>query len=134
MLIPYETKPKSWTDSKWEVYEGIISSFETFFVPEKIKQMILLSLHDDEYWDWYRDCNGANWVTEPGWPNQFHPAYIWHDYSWGKHGPNQKANNEMWKIQKIYQMNPIRSATRWAGVTLIGLPVRLLWLKWCSLF
>lgn len=136
MIKPYtvENAPENWSVEKWKEYAKIISSFKTFEVSEKIQQRILTAIHDEQFWDWYLDCNGANLVSEPGWKGHLHPAYIWHDYAWGKFGPSIKANNEMSEIELAYGMDPWRSRIRWIGVTCFGLPVHLIFRFFKNIF
>ena len=127
-IFPHVVKPESWSEDKWHEYQRIIKSFDVDDIPTQHEQWILTALHDEAAWDWYNDCNGANVVSEAGWPKSkgtgiaYHPAYIYHDYAWTKYGATLTSNNRMHLLQMDYRMSPVRSAVRWLGVTLFGLP------------
>jgi len=133
-LYPYtrETVPDHWLDQqrhvgervydKWEEYCKVISSFATFAIRDVNQQKILEAMHDEESWDWFEQCNGANVVSEPGWDGIFSPPYIRHDYRWEKGEITWQSNNEMHELQIEYGMDGWRSDARWFGVTAFGLP------------
>jgi hypothetical protein len=123
--------PKSWSKEKTREYFRIIDSFKVFDVPEEQQQWVLEALHDHKHWDWFKDCNGANIVSEPGWKGKYHPAYVYHDYAWSKWGPTWKSNNRMKYLQDTYGMDGWRSNLRWVGVTFFGMPVHatIRWFK-----
>lgn len=133
MINPYNaiTMPEHWESEKRHEYFKIISSFTTFDISTRHQQWILKPLHDEETWDWYRDCNGANVVSEPGWIGKYSPPYIRHDYDWLKYGATLKSNQHMAELQIAYGMDPWRSNLRWFGVTAFGLPYykTVAWIK-----
>ena len=122
-IKPYQEKPENYGFIKWNTYIRIVSSFVTFDISTRHQQWVLEALHDEETWDWYKDCNGATFVSEPGWKGRHSPPYVRHDYKWEKEGPTWKSNVEMRELQVDYGMDDWRSDLRFAGVTFIGMPV-----------
>ena len=117
MFLPYKKRPKNYSYDKWLQYEKIIASFTALGIKEELQQIILEALHDEITWDWYENCNGANFVTEPCWIGIYSPAYIVHDYLWERDGATMESNKLMREIQDAYGMSSIRSWIRWTGVS-----------------
>jgi len=126
----YTEKPFEYTHDEWKEYKRIVDSFTVFDVPKEHQQWILEALHDICEWEWYEDCNGANFVSEHIWKTKYHPAYVYHDYAWSRWGATLRSNKRMWLLQNDYGMSKFRSSLRWLGVTAFGMPVS--WIK--SLF
>ena len=128
VIESYKKKPKHYSADKWKEYQRIISSFEVFDLPFPHEQWVLRALHDEVEWDWYKDCNGANVVSEAGWKKSkvtnvaYHLAYVYHDYAWTRWGATFRSNNRMWLLQNDYNMTYTRSSLRWFGVTCFGMP------------
>ena len=130
-ILPYnkDTFPELWSPDKKLQYQRIIKAFDFYGYSEEEQQWILEALHDSDTWDWYKDCNGANIVSEPCWPKSektdiaYAPEYVYHDYAWTKYGPTWTSNYRMWKLQNRRRMDGWRSNLRWLGVTLFGMPV-----------
>lgn len=133
MINAYTKKPEHYSADKWKEYQRIVKSFDVRSVSKKHQKWVLQALHDEFTWDWYKDCNGANFVSEDGWIKSkktgiaYHPAYVYHDYAWTRWGATWKSNCRMWTLQNVYNMNRLKSQWRWLGVTCFGMPYS--WIK-----
>lgn len=129
-IIPYEERPAHWPESKWREYRyRIVESFDFFEVPQDEQQEILVCLHDDISWDWYRDCDGCTAVSEPGWPSRYYPPCIRHDYDWQTGNGGWKSNARFLRLNKKYRMEGWRANIRWLGVTVAWYS----WFKWYNI-
>ncbi len=116
-ITPYKEQPQHYSLDKWKEYERIVSSFKVFDINTEDQQCILEALHDELVWDWYDECNGANFVSEPGWKGKYHPPSLRHDYDWADE-PDMKSNRTFKRLNIAYGMDRWRANLRFAGVTL----------------
>ena len=94
----------------------ILASFETFSVPDWARRDILEALDSPE-WNWFEDTDGCTCVSEVYWPNKFFPPCLRHDFDWFTGRPVWPANFRFYRLQRVYRMTVLRSAVRFAGVT-----------------
>jgi len=106
-------------------YDRIIRSFEVFSVPEDIRAEIREALDSDK-WDWFRDCDGCTCVSEIYWPTRYFPPCVRHDFDCQTGDNRWAANVRFYRIQRAYGVGRLRSAIRFAGVTLAWYG----WMRW----